>query len=500
MTLTIADPLPLRTADMVTAPVVGAAAPTADGPDFALALAGMMATPATPSTDGAETAAATLPEAADGPTAPLRTLSDLSQVALPVSTAEADTPTTPLPVTAQQPGPNAPIMRAQPAVTIAPHVAADQDLDHAEAETAALPDAPQPKDDLPAQATVGPVGVQAELYNLEVRLSDDVTAHTAPLRADPPRKAGDAPPPADGDAKEYDTDAEPDTRSQSAPPPTVALPPQVLSAKESPPVIPQGTDAMTLAQPGQAPRSAAPRASPAPDAATPSDAVEPADPVGAETAVDPSPARAKTAPSTAAPASATPAKADTGRDPAPLAETAPLSLRATADPAPQMQMTAAPTATPASPGTSPIAMNSAGWEGAIAERIVAELSGDGSSIDLDLTPEHLGKLRITLEILDGQAQVRFLAETPEAARLIQQSEHRLSESLSRAGLSLGGQDSSSRDAQTPQQSQQNQTQQQGDRNGRAHSRQTEAIFQRPATPRDVASPARPAGGRLNLIA
>ena len=48
---------------------------------------------------------------------------------------------------------------------------------------------------------------------------------------------------------------------------------------------------------------------------------------------------------------------------------------------------------------------------------------------------------------DGQAQVRFVTETPEAARLLQQNEHRLSESLSRAGLSLGGQETTSRDPQ-----------------------------------------------------
>ena len=95
----------------------------------------------------------------------------------------------------------------------------------------------------------------------------------------------------------------------------------------------------------------------------------------------------------------------------------------------------------------PIQTTRPGWEGVLADRIAAELSGDGKEIELDLAPETLGHLKIRLEVSDGLAQVRIVTETAEAARLFQQSEHRLSESLSRAGLSLGGQDTSSRDAQ-----------------------------------------------------
>lgn len=96
---------------------------------------------------------------------------------------------------------------------------------------------------------------------------------------------------------------------------------------------------------------------------------------------------------------------------------------------------------------APIAVDRPGWEGAIADRIAAELSGDGQQIDLEIAPEHLGRLKIRLDMTDGQAQVRFVTETPEAARLIQANEHRLSDALSRAGLSLGGQETTSRDPQ-----------------------------------------------------
>jgi|GEM_PF-4461211 len=137
---------------------------------------------------------------------------------------------------------------------------------------------------------------------------------------------------------------------------------------------------------------------------------------------------------------------------------------------------------------APIAMNRPGWEGAIAERIEAELSGDGQ-IELDLTPEHLGRLKIRLDMVDGQTMVRFVTETPEAARLIQQNEHRLSETLSRAGLSLGGQETASRDPQ-------------GERQARGGGEAGGLIYERPAEAKagTLAVPGRAAQGLVNLVA
>lgn len=137
---------------------------------------------------------------------------------------------------------------------------------------------------------------------------------------------------------------------------------------------------------------------------------------------------------------------------------------------------------------APIAMMRPGWEGAIAERIEAELSGDGQ-IELDLTPEHLGRLKIRLDMVDGQTMVRFVTETTEAARLIQQNEHRLSESLSRAGLSLGGQETASRDPQ-------------GERQARGGGEAGGMIYERPAEAKvgTMAVPGRAAPGLVNLVA
>ncbi len=136
---------------------------------------------------------------------------------------------------------------------------------------------------------------------------------------------------------------------------------------------------------------------------------------------------------------------------------------------------------------APIATDRPGWEGALADRIAAELSGDGQQMDLELAPEHLGRLRIRLEITDGQAQVRFVTETPEAARVIQQNEHRLSESLSRAGLSLGGQETASRDPQ-------------GDQRPARGEGIAARFLERPVEGLAAAIPGRAARGLVNLIA
>ena len=138
-------------------------------------------------------------------------------------------------------------------------------------------------------------------------------------------------------------------------------------------------------------------------------------------------------------------------------------------------------------GQAPVAMDRPGWEAAISERIAAELSDDGTQIDLDLTPDNLGRLKITLEVTDGQAQVRFVTETPEAARLIQQGEARLSESLSRNGMSLGGHDTTSRDAQ-------------GDRSGGRSPRGTEMFIERSAEQRPGQTGPRTGSGLVNLMA
>ncbi|MCZ8335330.1 MAG: flagellar hook-length control protein FliK [Rhodobacteraceae bacterium] len=150
----------------------------------------------------------------------------------------------------------------------------------------------------------------------------------------------------------------------------------------------------------------------------------------------------------------------------------------------------------------PIQTARPGWEGVLADRIAAELSGDGKEIELDLAPETLGQLKIKLEVVDGLAQVRIVTETTEAARLFQQAEHRLSESLSRAGLSLGGQDTMSRDAESGQTQGQGLAGQggngPGDRGGRP--RGIEMHFDRQGAVALAEQAGRAGRGLVNLIA
>lgn len=91
----------------------------------------------------------------------------------------------------------------------------------------------------------------------------------------------------------------------------------------------------------------------------------------------------------------------------------------------------------------PLRTDLPGWEQVLSERISAELSDDGQEIELSLSPEKLGPLRIKLEMVDGLAQVKFITATPEAARVFTESQHRLTEGLSRAGIDLGSQSAES---------------------------------------------------------
>lgn len=170
-----------------------------------------------------------------------------------------------------------------------------------------------------------------------------------------------------------------------------------------------------------------------------------------------------------------------------VVETLAAATAPTGQAAPQAgQVTAQATVAAGFSAPAPIATDRAGWEGALADRIAAELSGDGQQMDLELAPEHLGRLKIRLEMTDGLAQVRFVTETPEAARVIQANEHRLSDALSRAGLSLGGQETTSRDPQ-------------GDRPARGEGPATR-FLERPVDVQTAPMPGRAGRGLVNLIA
>jgi flagellar hook-length control protein FliK len=93
---------------------------------------------------------------------------------------------------------------------------------------------------------------------------------------------------------------------------------------------------------------------------------------------------------------------------------------------------------------APISMTSQNWEAEMVERVTSQVTGDGTVIDIALTPENLGRVEVKVEIRNGSAEVSFTTETREAARLFSQSEQQLSDLLQRNGLNLAQQDSQQR--------------------------------------------------------
>ena len=82
------------------------------------------------------------------------------------------------------------------------------------------------------------------------------------------------------------------------------------------------------------------------------------------------------------------------------------------------------------------------WMEDLTNQIEASFTENGGDIDIALTPETLGGLRIRMEVRDGAAQVTIVTDTSEAAKLFNQNEQRLSEMMSKNGLTLTSQDAS----------------------------------------------------------
>jgi flagellar hook-length control protein FliK len=83
-------------------------------------------------------------------------------------------------------------------------------------------------------------------------------------------------------------------------------------------------------------------------------------------------------------------------------------------------------------------MTQADWPATVASVSVNALTPDGGTLTLELTPEDLGRLRVTLTIEGDTASVRFQTETPEAARLLSDAERQLSADFARSGVTLTG--------------------------------------------------------------
>ena len=98
----------------------------------------------------------------------------------------------------------------------------------------------------------------------------------------------------------------------------------------------------------------------------------------------------------------------------------------------------------AAPVFAPVPMTSPNWPAAVvAGPVVALLDAANNTMVLDIAPEELGKLTISLSVQGDVATVRFQAETPEAARLLAEAEKHLANDLARIGMSLAGHEATS---------------------------------------------------------
>lgn len=287
-----------------------------------------------------------------------------------------------------------------------------------------------------------PVETQSPTHRPEAAIAADAEAPVLPEQA-----TGDAEAPSMDDApKEAEGTAEPGQ--------PVAQTADMRPAMPVPATAPAMVNGPITANPPAAARPVvAERAEPARDdrrvdkpKAAASDARPAPSPTKARkadhTAAAPFPAKPVAAPVTEPQQTIAPTR-ETHRDaPAESVSLAPITAAAPQSVA--MQPVATAHTPPPAPPPVVIDTGRAGWENRFTDHLSARLSETGSSIEIRLSPDTLGPVTITVEMTDGAAQVQIVTETPEAARLFQQSEHRLADSMSRAGLVLAGQDTASR--------------------------------------------------------
>ncbi len=130
-----------------------------------------------------------------------------------------------------------------------------------------------------------------------------------------------------------------------------------------------------------------------------------------------------------------------------------------------------------------LALGDPDWPIELQEHVLEAAEAGTSEIEIVLAPETLGRLRIRVEMREGAAQVSFVTETAEAARLLAGQEGRLSDLLEKQGLSLARHEAG-----------------QGDTGARRESPE-QGPARRTFRPSPVLpEPAAPAAGLVNLIA
>lgn len=98
-------------------------------------------------------------------------------------------------------------------------------------------------------------------------------------------------------------------------------------------------------------------------------------------------------------------------------------------------------ATPQAPSPVPLHVatpaGSPGWPEEVGSRVSWMVGHDESHAQLTLTPPQLGKIEVSITVSGDQTSAQFVAATPAARELIEQSLPRLREVLEQSGINLG---------------------------------------------------------------
>ena len=95
------------------------------------------------------------------------------------------------------------------------------------------------------------------------------------------------------------------------------------------------------------------------------------------------------------------------------------------------------------PAPSPIPLHvatpagSPGWPEEVGNRVSWMVGNEESHAHLTLTPPQLGKVEVSITVNGDQTTAQFVAATPAARELIEQSLPRLREILEQSGINLG---------------------------------------------------------------
>ncbi len=116
--------------------------------------------------------------------------------------------------------------------------------------------------------------------------------------------------------------------------------------------------------------------------------------------------------------------------------------------APQVQVTNAPEsfqqieAAARDVATSELAMDQAEWPENLVENIGFETLADGEAMDIQLTPENLGRVQLRMELRDGAASITIVTETSEAAKQFNDNQQKLADLLAKQGVELANHNAS----------------------------------------------------------